>query len=253
MVHMHRAVFVLAMLIWAACAGPCWAQRGIPFRPPVRLPGPRVIPIPVHHVPGYNDTRDQSNTANNTDNWIVPVGIVAALGTVVALIVSIVLWNGRTVAHLRIIATPTGEAPERIRRAWVGVALPLRHWETEPSDHLSVGVLSHLAPARIMGYAVDGRAAVNALASHSPEAATWWRNHAPHVLERGYQFFFPCEACEYLGSAVRGDQNWHVPEPASAGKWPVETNSSSPRTSVLGLGVDGASGVWLRERAAWED
>jgi hypothetical protein len=253
MVHIQRAVFVFAILIWVAFAGPCWAQRGIPFRPPIRLPAPRIIPIPVHPVSGHSDIRNSPSATNNTDNGIVVIGIIAALGAVVALIVGIALWNGRTVARLRIIATPPGEAPERIRRAWVGVELPLRRGETEPSDHVSVGVLSHLAPARTMGYAVDGRATVKALASHSPEAATWWREHAPHVLQRGYRFFFPCEACEHLGPGVRGDQNWYVPDPKSAAKWPVDTNSSSPRTSVLGLGVDGASGVWVRERAAWEE
>jgi hypothetical protein len=46
------------------------------------------------------------------------------------------------------------------------------------------------------GYAVNGRAAVKALASHSPEAAAWWRTNAPHVLASGYRLWFPSDVCE---------------------------------------------------------
>jgi len=61
-------------------------------------------------------------------------------------------------------------------------------------------VLSQQAPEMTTGYAVDGRAAVRALASHSPEAAAWWREHAPHVVARGGRLWFPCEVCEVLES-----------------------------------------------------
>jgi hypothetical protein len=75
----------------------------------------------------------------------------------------------------------------------------LRRGETEPAHQQSVGVLSHNWPEMSSGYAVDGRAAVNALASHSPDAAAWWREHAPHVVARGYRFVFPSEVCERVG------------------------------------------------------
>ena len=46
------------------------------------------------------------------------------------------------------------------------------------------------------GYVVDGRHAVDQLASHSPDAADWWRTNAKHVLARGYKLQFAAEACE---------------------------------------------------------
>ena len=79
---------------------------------------------------------------------------------------------------------------------WVGIELPLRRGETEPSHLQSVGVLSKQGAEVITGYAVDGRAAVAALASQSPEAAAWWRENAPHVVAPGYRLFFPSEVCE---------------------------------------------------------
>jgi hypothetical protein len=46
------------------------------------------------------------------------------------------------------------------------------------------------------GYVVTGSEAVQLLAESAPEAATWWRENAPHVLQDGYQFVFPAEVCE---------------------------------------------------------
>jgi hypothetical protein len=141
----------------------------------------------------------------STNDWLVAVTIVAGLAACAGLIFGLAAWMNRAVASLHIIRTPPGEAPEEIRRAWVGAKLPLRSCQKKPGLHGSVGVLSHLEPQWAMGYAVCGRAAVKALASHSPEAAAWWREYAPHVLARGYQLWFPCDVCEVIESPHRSD------------------------------------------------
>jgi hypothetical protein len=46
---------------------------------------------------------------------------------------------------------------------------------------------------------LDGRAAVDALASQSPEAAAWWWENASWVVEPGYRLFFPSDVCERVG------------------------------------------------------
>jgi hypothetical protein len=122
----------------------------------------------------------------------------AIVVAVVGLVFGIRAWKNRAVAHLRILRVPPGEAPEEIRRAWVGIELPLRRGETQPNPLWSVGVLSQQGPATLTGYAVEGRAAVAALAREAPEAAWWWRTHAPHVVATGYRLFFPTEVCERL-------------------------------------------------------
>ena len=43
---------------------------------------------------------------------------------------------------VRIIATPPGEAPEEVRRAWVGLELPLAAGETGPHTTPVGGVLT---------------------------------------------------------------------------------------------------------------
>jgi hypothetical protein len=67
---------------------------------------------------------------------------VAGAGAIIGLIVFLVVRSNRTVAYVRIVRTPPGEAPEEIRRAWVGVELPLRRHETNPQCHPTEGVLS---------------------------------------------------------------------------------------------------------------
>jgi hypothetical protein len=151
------------------------------------------------HTPSHTST---SGHSDDSDSWVVPVVIFSGLGSLLVLALGLGAWANRVVANVRIVRTPPGEAPEAIRRAWVGVELPLRQGETKAGPHLTVGVLSQQGAETMMagsGYAVDGRAAVQALAAHSPEAAAWWREHAPHVLEPGYRLWFPREVCERVG------------------------------------------------------
>jgi hypothetical protein len=126
-------------------------------------------------------------------------GVVAVVAAIFGLVFAVHAWRNQTVAHLRILRLPPGEAPEEIRRAWVGMELPLRRGETEPRTLQSVGVVSQQGPEVTTGYTVDGRRAVAALASQVPEAAAWWRENAPHVVVSGYRLFFPLEVCERVG------------------------------------------------------
>jgi hypothetical protein len=98
-----------------------------------------------------------------------------------------------SIARVRIVAIPPGEAPERIREAWTGLELPITEGR---STGEGVGVISGRPCHGVDGYAVNGAVAVRLLAVRAPAAAAWWRNHAPHVLTNGYQFVFPAEVCE---------------------------------------------------------
>jgi hypothetical protein len=111
---------------------------------------------------------------------------------------------------IRVIATPPGEAPKSIRDAWVGIELPvLRRGRTVTSRGLGVlsGPKSHLGQLwawlrgkgeRETGYAISGAAAVAALEASRPEAAAWWREHAPHVTRAGQVLLFEASACELI-------------------------------------------------------
>jgi hypothetical protein len=98
--------------------------------------------------------------------------------------------------RIRIIAPPPGEAPEHIRAAWVGLELPLMGGATGPRTLSAAGVLSGKGTVCVLGYVVSGKAAVELLAAHAPDAAAWWRTNAPHVLHDGYPLIFPADVCQ---------------------------------------------------------
>jgi hypothetical protein len=192
-------------------------------------------------------------SSNARNDWVLPIVFFAGRGAFVGLMLAIAGWNRRTVAHVRIIRTPAGEAPEAIRRAWVGVKLPLRRGETHPRLHQSVGMLSHRAPETTMGYATDSRAAVKALACHAPEAAAWWREHAPPLDGAGISVFFPWDVCARLGSGAGGSANLGSPcvrEGRERGRRNLRT---ATWVGVLSLGENGIGGLWLGEGPDWED
>ena len=112
--------------------------------------------------------------------------------------------------EVRIISTPPGEAPENVRKAWVGLVLPLavsgaqtRHTVgvlTRPKSFL--GLLLALLfgkTERQRGYIVDAYRAVEILARNAPEAAKWWRENAAASIRPGKRFLFSAEACQELG------------------------------------------------------
>ena len=107
----------------------------------------------------------------------------------------------RVDAWVRIIAIPPGEAPDWVRERWVGLVLPLRlaqpmragAWGvlTGPRTVLQqlMGALGGRA-ARHRGWVVDSRRAIELLEIDHPDAADWWRSHAPHMLRPGRLFLF---------------------------------------------------------------
>ena len=135
----------------------------------------------------------------NFDVWIGVFGVLAALGVLAVLLRSVASAPSLRGSRIRIVATPPGDAPDDIRRAWIGLELPLANGQTGPCRQPAQGILSGQDEGTRSGYAVDGRQAVALLAARAPEAAAWWREHAAHVTMHGYQLVFPAEACELVG------------------------------------------------------
>src|SRR5579871_3824738 len=81
--------------------------------------------------------------------------------------------GARRPREIRIIAIPPGEAPEEVRRAWVGLVLPLAKRARGPLLARGFGVLTGQRELT-HGYAVRSRQAVEILSRHAPEAAEWW-------------------------------------------------------------------------------
>ncbi len=112
---------------------------------------------------------------------------------------------------IRIKSPPPGEAPEEVRRAWVGLVLPVPDKYAKRQELPMVGVLS--GPRSLLGilfaavtgriqhvpgYAVAADTAVEILGKHAPEAASWWRQNAARSIQPGRHFVFAQEACEVI-------------------------------------------------------
>ena len=110
-------------------------------------------------------------------------------------------------AVVRIIDVPPGEAPLEVRRAWVGLELPVLG--KRPVRYLASGVLTgpnsraqtllHLLTFRLVvqtGYVIEAPSAIDILATVNPEAAQWWRTHARHAIRPKRKLLFPTHCCE---------------------------------------------------------
>ncbi|MDP3764839.1 MAG: hypothetical protein Q8Q95_04480 [bacterium] len=89
-------------------------------------------------------------------------------------------------AQIRITSIPTGEAPEWVRKEWVGLVLPTTiNWEgtrdTFTEEVLEGKYRGSLGgppdPDNMGGFHVQTRKAIEALFAKSPEAANWWKKN----------------------------------------------------------------------------
>ena len=95
---------------------------------------------------------------------------------------------------VRITSVPEGEAPESIRRAWLGLVLPV--WTTTDGRDgiIQTGVISGKSVPPLKGYVVYSSDAIEILGRTNREAQSWWETHA---LQSG-SFTFAEEWCEIV-------------------------------------------------------
>jgi hypothetical protein len=122
--------------------------------------------------------------------------------------------------NVRIVKRPSGEAPENIRDAWIGLVLPVRprfpHAITARSFGVLTGPRNRLTSKLrtfmgggepTSGYAVDPGAAIELPKQANPLAAAWWLANAPHVLKNGRSFLFDEDCCRVEpGESSRGSK-----------------------------------------------
>jgi hypothetical protein len=212
-----RFIVALALVLSGIPDGQAWGQRfrfiPIPRPAPFRLPVIPPIHSPIHppvHPPIQPPTsipqnpnpsqpnQPSGNQAESDDiSTIVLVcsgiGLFAILTAVIVAVKKLRPSGGL----IRIVSTPPGEASRSIREAWVGLEMPLAKSKDQGQELAAMEVFSWKQGCTT-GYAVEGRAALERLAAHAPEAAAWWRENVPHVLDAGYQFIFPVENCQKL-------------------------------------------------------
>ena len=107
--------------------------------------------------------------------------------------------------YIEIIAAPTGESPQWVRDAWIG--LRVKTLNDAPVDVRTAGVLSgpksvfgqvlHALMGKTVtkrGYVVKASEVVGLLALENEAAALWWIENSPHAMNDGQVFLFE-EAC----------------------------------------------------------
>ena len=102
---------------------------------------------------------------------------------------------GKHLQYIRILHTPsTGPAPDEVRRHWAGLVLPLSDLvDTQPKQ-----LTNHPDDPTKIGFWVEARTALHLLAQTAPDAAQWWQNHAPALMQAGQHLVFACADCERI-------------------------------------------------------
>ena len=173
-----------ALLASSALVGREASRPPAPERPQAHVGGAAPVVQPAPAVPGAN---------------IVGWCFAAAIGLIVVIAgIAFATRRGTRLGRLRvrIVGAPPGEAPDHVRRAWIGLELPLAPGQRGPCRVPTEGVVTGQRDDAMDGYLILGSEAVRLLATHDAEAALWWRTHAPHVLSNGYLFVFPPEVCD---------------------------------------------------------
>lgn len=217
----HRGLFACLLVVLAVAEAP--AQR-IMYRPPVRTftPSPPIRPVGgVGYHPTY--VSGGSSTSSDTggswwDRWgwgvivggvfgvVVLVGIVAAAkgdGPVSPAVptsaagpipVAPPPQPASNTVLVRVTTMPEGEAPEWVRRAWVGLVLPAVDNRLFRGQEVLSGKRS-FAPA----YQVNTTLALTLLEVENQQAAAdWWRQNVPDTNTPGQHFLFSPECCAPL-------------------------------------------------------
>jgi hypothetical protein len=148
---------------------------------------------------------------------------------------------------------PPGEAPEEVRRAWVGLSVPVTEPESRLRDQVKCfGVRS--GPHGIVrqlwalfrgrfetwrGYSIESRKCIEHLRAHDAVAAAWWVDNCPRFMEPKCFFVFPAECCELLGEDG-------MPKDLGAGERRSGSRGSASKT--LGMRVPEISVVPASQR-----
>ncbi len=90
---------------------------------------------------------------------------------------------------IQILRTPRGEAPEWVRKAWVGCSLSC--FARQYVDD-NTGVVSRMVEKRSEVYIVDQAVAIEALERNAPHAAAWWRSQGFPQPGKSFSFDIDC-------------------------------------------------------------
>jgi hypothetical protein len=111
--------------------------------------------------------------------------------------------------EIEIFSTPPGEAPEEVRRMWIGLRLPLlvegsHKFQTVGAltgpktwlGNLLACIFGKTTPE--VGYAVNSSIAISILESKNSMAANWWKENTTYYSNLKRIFIFNKECCRVV-------------------------------------------------------
>lgn len=147
---------------------------------------------------------------------------------------------GYVQAIVEIRSVPHGEAPLWVRERWVGLRLPSVLQDDALVSTHTFGVLSgphgrirqlwallRGRAKRESGYPVPVLRALAALEASSPEAATWWRENARHLMHPKAVFLFEATCGHVIEHAP-----WRVAQTDAASLCAVAETKNAPMPTV---------------------
>lgn len=97
---------------------------------------------------------------------------------------------------VRFVSTPTGGAPENIRKSWIGVEVPCFYYQERPSTNYRDGaydIATRKKQPFYKSYVIPQKEAIEALRAQNPEAADWWnKNGFPNYEGALFSFNEEC-------------------------------------------------------------
>lgn len=100
-------------------------------------------------------------------------------------------------SKIRIVDVPPGDAPEWVRKEWVGLEIPIADNDPDPDDSFQFGILGGELK-NLGGYTVETKVAIEILERKSPAAAQWWKNYYNYTLGLVEWLVFSKEVCEVV-------------------------------------------------------
>ena len=129
---------------------------------------------------------------------------------------------------IEIVSTPLGDAPLKVRQAWIGLILPVL--PSNPDAPVNAPAVSVLALSTgwqswlrwlfrrpypeldFTGYFVPSAEAIAILGEASPHAAQWWRRNMPALLQVNASLVFDAGCCRLVD--LPGPANSNIAPPS---------------------------------------
>jgi len=112
--------------------------------------------------------------------------------------------NELVLGKVKIVRTPDGEAPVRVREEWVGVILPVIGMSASSGKGVISGKDTDDEPA----YVVSQADAIAALEQKSRKAAGWWKDNG--YPQNGGCFGFKVAQCKVVGKLAKPPRRQYV-------------------------------------------